>query len=138
MPLTYTEAFAKYGAKLHNTNWSVSAFGSDGSLVVSLYETLIKPASEKGTLVYVDTLSHWQGNEPGRREFERHLHAVVASRLPIKVVIAHPTSEQDAALVGNVADESKIKKTFSVREDFVGSLADFDGDTLRIVFRRVV
>jgi len=52
MSLTYTEAFAKFGAKLNNQQWSVSAFGADGCLVVSLWQDWIKPGELKGTLVY--------------------------------------------------------------------------------------
>ena len=137
MSLIYTEAFAQYGAKLNNQNWSVSAFGSDGCLVVSLWQDWLKRGQEKGTLVYTDTLSHWKGNKDGQNELRRHLVAVKNSGVPIKLVIAHPASPEDAALVGKVSDESKIKKTFSVRPEVVGTLEDFqDEDTLRIVFRR--
>ncbi len=136
MSLIYTEAFAKFGAKLNNQKWSVSAFGSDGCLVVSLWQDWIKRGELKGTLAYRDTLSQWKGNDAGRNEFRSHLSTVKVSRAPIRLVVAHPVSAADAALVGQVADESKIKKTFSVREDLVGSLEEFDGDALCIVFRR--
>jgi len=33
--LGFTAAFAKYGAKLPNRMWAVSAIGADGSLVIS-------------------------------------------------------------------------------------------------------
>jgi len=136
MSLSYTEAFAKYGAKLTNQQWSVSAFGSDGSLVVSLWQDWLKRGERKGTLVYTDTLSQWKGNVFGRSELQRHLRAVQASGAAIKLVIAHPASLADAAKVGQVADESEIKKTFSIREDIVGKLESFDDDTLFIVFAR--
>jgi hypothetical protein len=136
MSLTYTEAFAKFGAKLNNQQWSVSAFGADGCFVVSLWQDWIKPGEMKGTLIYRDTLSQWKGNDVGRNEFRNHLGAVQISKVPIKLVIARPRSASDAALVGQVTDESKIKKTFAVREDLVGSLEEFDGDALCIVFRR--
>jgi len=137
MSLIYTEAFACYGAKLNNQNWSVSAFGRDGSLVVSLWQDWLKPGQEKGTLVYTDTLSLWKGNKDGQNELRRHLIAVKNSGAPIKLVIAHPATPEDAALVGKVSDESKINKTFSVRPDVVGKLEEFENeDTLRIVFRR--
>jgi hypothetical protein len=136
MSLTYTEAFTKYGAKLNNQMWSVSAFDASGSLVVSLWEGWIKRGDVKGTLIYRDTLSQWKGNDAGRNEFRRHLNEVKASRVPIKLVVAHPVSAEEAALVGIVSDESKIKKTFSIREDLIGTLEEFDNDTLCIVFRR--
>lgn len=136
MSLIYTEAFAKYGATLNNQKWSVSAFGSDDALVVSLWQDWIKQGTEKGTLVYRDTLSLWKGNDDGRNELRNHLNAIKASGVRIRLVIAHPVSVDDASLVGKVADESKIKKTFSVREDVLGTLEEFDGDSLCIVFRR--
>ena len=136
MSLIYSEAFAKYGARLNNQQWSVSAFGPDGSLVVSLWQAYIKPNKVNRTLEYRDTLSLWKGNDPGREEFRRHLSAVKRSPVPIRLIVAKPTSDADAALVGEVADESKIKKTFFVREDLIGSLEEFDGDSLCFVFRR--
>lgn len=136
MSLIYTEAFAKYGAKLNNQNWSVSAFAPDGSLVVSLWEGWVKRGQTPGTLEYKDTLSKWKGNADGRNELRRHLKIVKNSRAPIRLVLAHPKSPADAALVGEVSDESKINKTFSVRQDVVGTLEEFDDDFLRIVFRR--
>jgi hypothetical protein len=138
MSLSYTQAFAKYGATLNNQIWSVSAFGSDGCLVVSLWQPLLKPGEQKGTLVYQDTLSLWKGNDDGRNELRRHLAAVAGSGVAIKLVIAHPASPEDAALVGQVTDERKIKKTFSVRPELVGKLEEFaNEDVLRIVFRRL-
>jgi hypothetical protein len=136
MSLIYTEAFAKYGATLNNHQWSVSAFAPDGSLVVSLWQDWLKRGETKGTLVYADTLSLWKGNDDGRNEFRRHLSAAKDCGASIRLVVAHPVSPADAALVGKVPDESKIKKTFSVRQDVVGTLEEFDDDTLRIVFRR--
>ncbi len=136
MSLIYTEAFVKYGATLNNQQWSVSAFCPDGSLVVSLRQDWIKRGEERGTLVYKDTLSQWKGNHDGRNEFRHHLNAAKVAGARIRLVVAHPVSADDAKLVGNVPDESKIKKTFSVREDLVGALVSFDDDTLCIVFRR--
>lgn len=134
--MTYVEAFKRYGATLTQPQWSVSALGKDGCLVVSLWQNYLKPGEPKDTLEYRDILSHWRGNAHGRAEFKRHLAAVRESPRPIKLVIAHPASLADAALVGKVADESKIKKTFSVREDLVGAIDSFSGDELRMVFRR--
>lgn len=132
----YVEAFKKYGAKLATPRTSVSAFGEGGCLVLGLWQNYIKRGEVKGTLEYRDTLSKWKGNAPGRAELKRHLKAVQDSPRPIKLVIAHPASLADAALVGKVADESKINKTFSVREDLVGALESYDGDEVFIVFRR--
>lgn len=134
--MNYTDAFAKYGAVLTNPQWSVSAYSPDGSLVVCLWQNYLKPGTERGTLEYKDTLSKWLGNVPGCNEIRNHLHKVQAAALPIHLVIAHPVSAAEEDLVGKVADESGIKKTFSVKKEVVGTLAEYDGDTLRIVFRK--
>lgn len=133
----YVEAFKKYGATLYIPRSSVSAFGNDGCLVVSVWQDYLRRGEVKGTLEYRDILANWKGNTQGRAELKRHLSVVQASPRPIKLVIAHPATPADAAMVGKVADESRIKKTFSIREDLVGSLESFDGDRLRIVFRHL-
>jgi hypothetical protein len=132
----YTEAFAVYGAKLTNPLWSVSAFGDDGNLVVSLWQNHIKPGPRKGTLQYTDTLSSWLGNEDGCNELKKHLRLVESNNLKFRLVIAKPKTDADAARVGKVADERSIKKNYFVRTDFLGTLDEFDGDTFRIVFGR--
>jgi len=134
--MNFTEAFAKYAATLNNPQWSVSAFGRDGSLVVCLWENYIKPGKEPRTMVYRDVLSKWLGNVPGQNEIREHLHRAKSESLPIRLVIAHPVTASDEQLVGKVTDESKIKKTFSVKETVVGTLEEFDGDSLLIVSRK--
>lgn len=136
--MNYTEAFAEYGATLTNPQWSVSAFARDGSLVVCLWQNYVKRGQERGTLEYQDTLSKWLGNVPGRNEIRDHLRIVQRSVLPVRLVIAHPISDADAELVGTLADESTIRKTFSVKKEAIGRLEEFDDDTLRIVFRKAV
>ena len=44
----YADAFAKYGAKLTNPQWSVSAFGTGGCLVLSLWQNYLKRGELKG------------------------------------------------------------------------------------------
>lgn len=136
--MNYTEAFGKYGAKLANPQWSVSAIGADGNLVVCFWQDHLKPGAEKSTWEYKDVLSGWLGNFSGRKEFATHLQSAKDQRLLLNLVIAHPASGIDALRVGKIADESSINKTFSVREDVVGHLLCFDGDALHVVFRRAV
>jgi hypothetical protein len=132
--MTFTDAFATYSAKLHNPMWSISTFGPDGSLVVSLWENWFKKGDAPGTLTYSDKLSRWKGNEPGRNEFRRHLEQAQEGGATLRIVLAHPDPSQ-AYQVGNVADESNIKKTFSVRSDWIGSVDFFDGDEYRLLIR---
>ena len=133
----YVDAFKRYGATLINPQWSVSAFGSDGSLVLSLWQSYLKRGPTKGTLEYRDRLTQWKGNPNGCTSLKEHLRAAQDAAVTVKLVIAHPASLADAALVGNVADESNINKTFSVREDLVGTIESFDGDEVVILFRKL-
>ena len=134
--MTFTEAFAKYGATLRNPQWSMAALAVDGSLVVSLYANWFKKGDQPRTLTYSDRLSAWKGNEPGRNEFQRLLQDAKAQGAAVRIVLAHPHPSQ-AHLVGQVPDESVIKKTFSIREDWVGTIEYFDGDEYRLAVRQV-
>jgi hypothetical protein len=133
--VNYTEAFATYGATLRNSQWSISAMTPEGSLVVSVFDNMLKKGDEARTLTFGGKLSTWKGNGPGRNEFQRHLTEAVEQSLLIRIVVAHPEAGQ-AHLVGEVQDESVIRKSFSVREDWVGSIVHFDGDEYKIVIRQ--
>ena len=50
--LNFTEAFAKYGAKLSNPQWAVSAIAEDGAFVMSCWAHYIK--SLEGCMRYED------------------------------------------------------------------------------------
>jgi hypothetical protein len=54
------EAFARFGAKLVNRMWAVSAYAEDGAFVVSGWSHLFK-ATGTGALAYVESLSRWNG-----------------------------------------------------------------------------
>jgi hypothetical protein len=64
------DAFKRYGAELRNVQWSVSAWASDGSLVVSLWEHHRRP-SNPGTLEFAESVNRWKG--PGNNEFRDNL-----------------------------------------------------------------
>jgi hypothetical protein len=85
---------------------------------------------------YRHKLSAWLGNVPGRNELSEHLRIVKSNNLKLRLVLAHPTSPADAERAGKVPDESSIPKTFSVKKDAFGTLAEFDNDNIRIVFAR--
>lgn len=135
MAQKYTEAFARYGAKLTNVGWSVSAFAPTGDLVVSIWSPLLKAGADAETWVYEDVLSEWLGNVPGRNELRKHLELVQATGKRIRLIKAVPKNAEAAAMVGNVPDEAVIPKTFEVRGEMIGALEEFDGDRLRYVFR---
>lgn len=128
--LGITEAFAKYGATLHNAQWSVSAWTPDGVLVVSLWKHHGHPGPP-GTMEFRDSLARWSG--PGNTEFRRNVGQAFLAKLPVKLVIA---STEDTAHVQSGADAGKVKKEFFVRDDLVGEVASLEGDDVVFRFRR--
>jgi hypothetical protein len=128
--LQYAEAFQKLGAKLHNVQWSVCAVNARGELVVSCWDHLFgKP--QNGAIRYADDLDRWGG--PGNAELRRCLKHAFESKQTIRAVIA---KADDAASIDAGADASKVKKTFSVKDDWYGNVVEFDGRNVAIEFRR--
>ena len=127
--LTFTDAFATYGAKLRNVQWSVCALAPNGDLVVSLWKHYLKPASG-GVLVCKDSFARWSG--PGNAEFRERLAEAKASGRPVRAVIAHST---DPAAVQRGVDASTIRKAFSVRPDWDGRVTEIVGDDYVIELR---
>ena len=123
--LGFAEAFAKYGAKLKNVNWSVCAEAKDGSLVVSLWQHHIK--KEGNALVCKDTMQRWSG--PGKNELRECLTLAMKTNQAISLVIATtPTPE----LVDAGNDASKIQKSFSVRSDLIGKVTLLEHEAFAI------
>jgi len=122
--LTFSDAFAKYGAKLANPMWAFSAKAPDGSIVLSCWSHKFTSPG-KGLMRYADRLSRWRVNTPGKNLLISHISEAHASRLPVRLIIA---TTSDPAVVDAGEDASKIAKTFHVREDLVGHVTTFDGD----------
>jgi len=118
------EAFSKFGAKLDNPRWAVSAIANDGAIGISGWANYFKSGG-KGRLLYVDSLSRWVGNELGNKLLNTHLSKAFEEDLPVRMVVA--TAEHPEA-VEREPDASKIKKSFHARDDLVGRIAEFDGD----------
>jgi hypothetical protein len=130
---TLTDAFARYGAKLKNRNWAVSAVAPDGSIVISCWGHYFKQV-KNGVWPYVDTLSRWQGtNANGNKLLREHLERAVAEQTTIRLVLAQT---DDKAGVDRGEDASKFNNTFGAREDVAGKVTLFDGDKFVIEFRR--
>jgi len=130
--LNMTEAFDKYGAKLVNPQWAVSALIKEESeLVVSCWYHYF--GSFEKSLRYQDKLSRWHGS--GNNLLRKHLTHAHENGLPIRVVIV-TVSPKDRDIIDNGMDASGVKKTFSVRPDLVGLVASFDGDEFIIDFTR--
>lgn len=121
------EAFSKYGAKLKNVQWSVSAWAPDGALVVSLWAHHYRKGPS-GTAEYADSLSRWNGL--GNNEFRRNIQRAFAECSKVRLVVAS-TLETEHVQAGR--DASKVKKDFNPREDLIGEVVELAGD--KYVFR---
>lgn len=128
--LGYAEAFARYGAKLKNVQWSVCALAPDGSLVVSLWQHHFSPPKD-GAAKASGRFDRWKG--PGNTEFREKVTAAFEAKTPVKVVISH-TDQPDEVERG--ADASYLKNTFSVREDWVGLVSRLSAEEYEFEFRR--
>ena len=127
----FVEAFKKFSAKLDNPMWAVSAISEKGEFVLSCWSQYFEKG-DKGVLRYVGRLSRWTGNTVGNNLLRSHLVKAYSETLPVRLVIA--TAERPEE-VEAVCDASKIKKKFSVREDVVGRVTSFDGDSFVIEYR---
>jgi hypothetical protein len=130
--LGFVEAFAKFGAKLDNPMWAVSAITDDGAIVISGWAHYFKSGG-RGVLLYVDSLSRWRGNDLGNKLLEAHLSKAFAEKLLVRMVVA---TAEDPRAVEREPDASKIKKTFHVLENQVGRVTEFDGNHFIIEFHR--
>lgn len=124
------EAFAKYGAKLNNVQWSVSAWAPDGSLVVSLWVHHYRKGPS-GTAEYSDSLSRWNG--PGNNEFRRNIERAFSERSRVRLVVAS-TIETEHVQAGR--DASKVKKDFDPKEDVIGEVVELTGEKYVFRFRK--
>lgn len=127
--LGYAEAFAKYGAKLKNVQWSVCAEAADGALAVSLWQHHLKRDGD--SLVARDSFERWSG--PGRDELRARLISACASGQTIRLVMA---IAEDPARVDAGGSASTIGKHFSVREDLIGRVLECSDTGFVIGFRR--
>lgn len=123
-----SDEFRKYGAKLKNVNWSVSAENDKGELVVSLWAHYFEKANGK-TIKYVDRVSRWSGH--GNTEFRERIDKAFKSSQTVRVVIAK-TNNVDAVNRGE--DASKLKNSFHSRESWIGKVILWDGDNFQIEF----
>jgi len=128
--LGFAEAFARYGAKLRSVQWSVCAEAPDGSLVVSLWEHQFEPPKD-GKAICRDSFARWTG--AGNAEFRELVLKALNTGQPVRVVMAHA---EDPAAVQAGDDLTKIKKTYSVRQDWKGSVLSVEGDNYAIEFER--
>ncbi|WP_426174913.1 hypothetical protein [Massilia sp. TWR1-2-2] len=125
-----SEAFAKYGARLKNVNWSVSAWNSTGELVLSLWAHHYRKG-EDGSAEYSGKLSRWAG--PGNNEFRVNIAEAFERKSPVRLVVVQ-TDNIDHVESGE--DASRVKKDFSARDDLVGEVVLLENDNYVVSFRR--
>ncbi|MCA1979269.1 MAG: hypothetical protein LDL19_08540 [Thiobacillus sp.] len=125
------DAFSRYDATLRNVQWSVSAWAADGSLVVSLWDHHRRKGLAD-TLEFADSVNRWQG--PGNKEFRENVAMAFESGTPVRLVIART---EEVARVEAGEDASKIKKVFSIRQDLVGRVIEWDGVNYAFRFTRI-
>jgi hypothetical protein len=128
--LGYGEAFATYGAKLKNVQWSVCADAPDGSLVVSLWQHHFQPPKD-GKAICTGRFDRWTG--PGNNEFREKVGKAFLQNQRVRVVISH-TDQPGQVDAG--ADASYLRNSFSVREDWIGRVSRIDGEEFEFEFVR--
>ena len=82
--LTFTEAFARYGAILRNRMWSVSAWTPQGELVVSQWAHHYRKGPE-ATAEYWGNTERWDG--PGKNEFRVNLEKAKTQGSRVRLII---------------------------------------------------
>jgi len=127
----FTEAFTKYGAKLANPQWAVSAIADDGALVTSCWAHYMEKIGN--VLRYEDTLSRWSGNAAGNNLLREHLTQALENKSPVRCLIARTTEQKT---VDGGLDASQVKKEFFPRDDLIGEVISFDGDKFAIEFKK--
>ena len=121
--------FARYGAKLRNRNWAVSALIEDPTqLIVSVWAHNLKTVD--GRWVYEDSLSRWQG--AGKNLLKEHLAMAHQSSLPLRPVVA-TMHNRDQVLAGTAKSP---RNTFKARPDWSGRVERLDGDDFVLVFEQ--
>jgi hypothetical protein len=124
----YAEAFATYGAKLKNVQWSVCADGTADTLVVSLWSHHFhKP--QNGRVSCSGRFDRWQG--PGNNEFRQKVTEAFERQRSIRVVISH-TDSPDKVEEG--ADASYLKNTFDVKPEWEGRVSKLNRDEYEFEF----
>jgi hypothetical protein len=129
--LGFAEAFAKYGAKLRNVQWSVCTEAPDGSLVVSLWQHHFEKPKD-GEIVCRGSFDRWSG--PGNSEFREQVKKAFETKQKVRVVIV---STPHIAEVEAGKDASTLKKNFSVRQNWIGEVTDISGEHYTFCFKAV-
>jgi hypothetical protein len=131
--LTFTKAFAKFGASLRNPRWAYSAIASDGSIVLSCWNHMLVSQPDK-SYIYDVNVSNWTKNPLGRELLIDHMQQAFVGRLPVRLVVAE-TKQRAPVVAGR--DCSKLTKVFRPRDDLVGEVVTLSRERFVIKFRKV-
>lgn len=126
------EAFGRYGAKLKNVQWSVSAWAPDGTLVVSMWEYHRRKRTPVEVLVFEGSADRWSG--PGNTEFRTNIEKAFTIGADIRLVISQ-TNEVAHIEAGH--DASKVKKEFFIKEEVIGKVTEWDKTNYAITFLKL-
>lgn len=127
--MTIIEAFKQYNAFLKNIDLSICAENSDEELVIRLWAHCI--AKSSGNVIrYKDHIPRWSG--PGNYELGLALDKTMETNQVIRAVIAH---SENLRKVEAGQDARKFKNTYSVCENWIGSLESWDGDVFEVKFK---
>ena len=119
--------FGRYGAKLVNRAWAVSALTEEPrEMVVSVWQHNIDTAD--GRWVYDDTLDRWRG--PGKNLLKEHLAVALRDGLPLRAVLATQLNRAERL----VDPDKPARNTFQARPDWVGRVDLLDGDHFVLIF----
>ena len=122
--------FGRFGAKLVNRAWAVSALTDEPrQLVVSIWSHNVDVAG--GRWVYDDSLARWRG--AGKNLLKEHLAVAYRDSLPLRAVVA--TQHNRAEVLAN--PDKQPRNTFQARFDWVGRVDLLDGDHFVLVFQHV-
>jgi len=126
MHLSLVDAFGKFGAKPASRLRGLSAIAADGAVVLNCSQPYFGHPS-RGVLRYEDKLSRDANDPKGTRLLGEHLALARDGELPIRMIV---TSLLDA-------QSSRSGRSFHVRPDLVGRVANFDGDHFVVDFKRL-
>lgn len=131
--MTLTESFRKYGAKLVNHQWAVSAISENNELVISCWSHHF--VTTKGKMTYIDSLSRFGANSGNSRNLlEKHLVKAMEEALTIRLVIATSPKPKE---VDSGDSGSHPGNTFFAKEDVQGRITKLDGDEFEIEFVQI-
>jgi putative restriction endonuclease len=130
MKMGIEREFGRYGAKLANRMWAVSALTDEPrQMVVSIWQHNIDASD--GRWVYDDSLSRWHG--AGKNLLKEHLLLAYREGLPLRAVVA---TQHNRAEVSTNPDK-KPRNSFQARADWIGRVEQLEGDYFVLVFEHV-